>query len=96
MEELAMKEDLLKGLTEEQIAKLRKCKSTEEIIKFAKEEGIELNDEQLEAVSGGECQGDIDLSMTCPNCGAWEECRAEGDHYHCLSCGLIFGHRNVD
>lgn len=48
-----MKEELLKGLSEEQIAKIRECKSQEELLKLAKEEGIELTDEQLEAVSGG-------------------------------------------
>ena len=48
-----MKQELLKGLTEEQIAKVKACKSQEDVLKFAKEEGIELTDEQLEAVSGG-------------------------------------------
>ena len=41
------------GLTEEQIAKIKARKSTEEVLKIAKEEGAELNDDQLEAVSGG-------------------------------------------
>ena len=50
-----MKQDLFKGLSEEQIAKVKACKSQEELLKLAKEEGIELNDEQLEAVSGGVC-----------------------------------------
>ena len=37
-----MKEELLKGLTEEQIAKVKACKNQEEILQLAKEEGIEL------------------------------------------------------
>ena len=53
-----MKKELLEGLTEEQIAKAEACQSTEEIFAFAKEEGIELNDEQLEFVSGGGCTKD--------------------------------------
>lgn len=89
-----MKEELLKGLSEEQIAKIKDCKSQEEILKLAKEEGIELSDEQLEAVSGGVCQGDIDVSMTCPKCGAWAEVSAVGDHYHCYVCNMDFGHRD--
>lgn len=48
-----MRKDLLKGLTEEQIKKVEDCKSPEEILALAKAEGYELNDEQLEAVSGG-------------------------------------------
>ena len=47
------KEDLLKGLTKEQIEKVKSCNSQEELLALAKEEGIELNDEQLTAISGG-------------------------------------------
>lgn len=60
-----MKKDLFEGLTEEQLAKIRECKNTEEILKVASEEGIELNDEQLEAVSGGCATQEVD----CPICG---------------------------
>lgn len=55
-----MKEELLKGLSEEQIAKVKSCSSGEEIFAAAKEEGIELTDEQLAAVSGGGCSSDDD------------------------------------
>ena len=48
-----MKNELLNGLNEKQIAKAKECKSQEELLKLAKEEGIELTNEQLEAVSGG-------------------------------------------
>jgi len=61
-----MRDELLKGLTEEQIAKIRECKNTEEVLAIAKEEGIELTDEQLEAVSGG-CSKE---TIHCPNCGS--------------------------
>ena len=52
-----MKEELLKGLTEEQIAKVKACKNHEEMLKLAKEEGVELSSEQLSAVHGGFCSG---------------------------------------
>ena len=42
-----MKQWLLKGLTEEQIAKVKVCKNTKEMLEVAKEEGIELTGEQL-------------------------------------------------
>ena len=61
-----MREELLKGLTEEQIAKLKTCQSHEEILKVAKEEGVELTDEQLEAVSGGNCI----TGERCPRCNS--------------------------
>lgn len=41
------------ALTEAQRERVRACTSSEELIALAKEEGIELSDEQLEAVSGG-------------------------------------------
>ena len=53
-----MKQELLKGLSEEQIAKVKACKNNEELLALAKEEGIELADEQLEAVNGGACSGE--------------------------------------
>ena len=67
-----MKEELLQGLTEEQIAKVKACKSQEEILQLAKKEGVELTDEQLEAVSGGNClvQEVGDTSKICPECSS--------------------------
>ena len=63
-----MKNELLKGLTKEQIEKARKCKSNEELLALAKEEGVTLSDEQLEAVSGGFCS-DTTVNSVCPKCG---------------------------
>ena len=42
-------------LTEEQKAKAQACKTPEEMLALAREEGYELQDEDLEAVSGGWC-----------------------------------------
>ena len=83
-----MKEELLKGLTEEQIAKVKACKNQEELLTLAKEEGIELTDEQLEAVSGG-C-GTIS-GLYCPRCGKEAIFRITSvysmyDTYKCSSC----------
>ena len=55
-----MRKGLLKGLTEEQIKKVEACKSSEEILALAQSEGVQLSDEQLEAVSGGTCQAPND------------------------------------
>ena len=62
------KEELLKGLSEEQIAKIKSFKNQEDLLKFAKDQGIELTDEQLEAVNGGICTSTP--SFTCPYCGS--------------------------
>jgi len=53
-----MGNELLKGLTEEQIASARECKSEEELLELARKEGVKLSDEQLAFVSGGGCGGD--------------------------------------
>lgn len=42
-----------KDLTPEQLEKARACKDSADLIELAKEEGIELTDDQLEAVAGG-------------------------------------------
>ena len=62
-----MKKELLQGLTEEQIAKIKECKNQEELLKLAKEEGIELSEEQLQAVSGGMCSS-TEKGPVCPHC----------------------------
>lgn len=40
-------------LTPEQQEKAKTCKTPEDVLAFAKEEGVELTDDQLEALSGG-------------------------------------------
>ena len=63
-----MKEELLKGLSEEQIAKIKACKNNTEVLELAKNEGIALTDEQLEAVSGGGCGSSTPAGAYCPCC----------------------------
>ncbi len=46
-------EKLFGNLTEEQKAKAKQCKSPEEFLKLAGAEGIDLTDEQMDALSGG-------------------------------------------
>lgn len=93
-----MKNDLFKGLNEEQIKKAKDCKSTEELLKLAKEEGIELTDEQLAATSGGFCDSS-DFRWRCPRCDSSDtEVRerynkGKSDEYvlvHCKKCGCNF------
>ena len=95
-----MREELLKGLTEEQIAKVKTCKSSEEVLALAKAEGVKLTDEQLEAVSGGGCgsghdSGPESVRLICPICGSdrikiqpW----MSNDEYqmHCQKCNELW------
>ncbi len=61
-----MRKELLKGLTDEQIKKVEACKNSDEILALAKAEGVQLNEEQLAAVSGGGCSS----TRKCPMCGS--------------------------
>ena len=90
-----MKQDLLKGLSQEQIAKVKACKNHEELLALAKAEGIELSDEQLEAVSGGICTSTPDFQ--CPVCGSKdiktkynENSIAEWWNNTCKKCGHVW------
>ena len=86
-----MRKELLKGLSEEQIKKVEACKSSEEILALAKAEGVQLSDEQLEAVSGGSCS----RTNKCPECGSKNIKQigknVNGDlsakNYKCRDCG---------
>jgi predicted RNA-binding Zn-ribbon protein involved in translation (DUF1610 family) len=90
-----MKKDLLKGLSEEQIAKVKACKNHEELLALAKEEGIELTDEQLSAISGGgACSvvsdiGDKINPFDCPKCGANRPIK-DGKKLTCEKCGYVW------
>lgn len=64
------KKDLLEGLTPVQVEKMKKCKHQVDLLALAKQEGVELTDEQLAAVSGGGCfDNNANTSITCPLCG---------------------------
>ena len=88
-----MKKQYLKGLTDEQIKKVNACKSSEELLALAKQEGVELNEEQLAAISGG-CGSDE--PRKCPNCGSTniKEERGYGREasasFECLDCGAYW------
>ena len=90
-----MKQDLLKGLTEEQIAEAKACKNHDELLELAKKEGVELTDEQLSAISGGgACSVISDLGdkinpWDCPKCGANRPVK-DGKKYTCEKCGYTW------
>ena len=87
-----MKEELLKGLSEEQIAKAKACKNHEELMALAKKEGVELTEEQLSTISGGgACSvisdvGDYINPSDCPKCGC-NNVKKDGNTYTCKKCG---------
>ena len=56
---LKIKEELLKGLTKEQIEIVREFDDVNDLIQLAKDEGVELTEEQLSAITGGGCDSSI-------------------------------------
>ena len=90
-----MKDELLQGLTKEQIAKVKKCKNHDELLKLAKEQGVELTNEQLSAISGGgACSvvsdiGDKLNPNDCPKCGK-NGPKKDGYKRVCKKCGYVW------
>lgn len=55
----------LQSVTPEQREKAKSCKTPEELLELAKEEGYELSEEELDAVSGGNWFTDPCDTATC-------------------------------
>ncbi|MBQ9457926.1 MAG: bacteriocin [Bacilli bacterium] len=62
-----VRKELLRGLTEDQIAKVRDFDDPNDLLQLAKDEGVELNEEQLNAISGGGCSNDDDTTTKQPS-----------------------------
>ena len=77
-----------KDLTEEQRAEVKACKSPDEILKLAKDEGYELSDEELESITGG-AEWNCEV-VTCPHCGAKVLVMNYRGKIECEACGEIF------
>ena len=94
-----IREDLLRGLSEEQIKKVRACKNSEELLALAKEEGLELTSEQLEAVNAGACSN-TDNCPPCPSCGSTNvKSKYSGNKvsiFKCKDCGREFDIKSTD
>ena len=58
---------------------------------LAKAEGVELDEKQLAAISGGEGGwDDLKCFITCEECGAKVPCEIGAEFVYCTECG----HRN--
>ena len=86
-----MNKELLKGLTEEQIAKVKACKNSDELLTLAKAEGIELT----VINGGGACTvasnvGDFINPFDCPECGCNDvkAVKGKGNLFQCQGCGF--------
>lgn len=78
-------------LSKKQQEKINACDTPEQVLAFAKEEGIDLSDEQLDQISGG--WGGV--SDYCPNCHQrnYHTTGTGTDHmkYVCNNCSCIWG-----
>lgn len=68
-------EDLINSLTDDQRERAKGIKSPEELLEFAKDEGMALSDEQLEDVAGG-------LISCVLLCKMYDPCRANMQKTH--------------
>ena len=80
------------NLSKEQISKASGCKTPEEVMAVVREEGIELTDEQLDAVAGG--GSNWAGWETCPQCGSTrvtEFLSPDGfAEYSCFNCSYYW------
>ena len=53
-------------LTDEQKARVLACKTADELVALAKTEGVELSDEQLDSIAGGDSFW-CPTATSCPN-----------------------------
>ena len=72
----------------EQRAKTKACKTPEDILALAKEEGYELTGEELEQVTGGSADWLSAGFYRCPNCGQMVGSKA--GYVKCPECGHEF------
>jgi len=90
-------QNFIDGLTPEQKERLKGCRGSDDIIAFAKQEGLALPDEYLSRVAGG---GELDPSYQlgmplCPDCHNSNIEKmvlldANLYLYYCQLCGAIF------
>lgn len=84
--------NFLEGLSPELQEKAKACKTTEELLKLADENDIELKPEALEAVSGGCGSSEPEY---CPKCGTlMEEVYLDHGNYgqyvtRCPKCSIF-------
>ena len=74
-------------LTPDMKEKIKDCKTPEDILALAKEDGYELNDDELTQIAGGSWGGDDTPAIVCPNCGSgsfWSEPQFRS--LHCQRC----------
>ena len=74
----------LDNITPEQRRKAAACKNGEELLALAKEEGVDLTDEQLDAIAGG-LEKDWFGDYMCPKCGEEVNTYTDGT-YWCPYC----------
>lgn len=60
------------GISPELRKKVRECKTSDEILALAKEEGYELSDAELQAISGG-----VKWSLWCSDQKCYQVCSAD-------------------
>lgn len=82
--------------TPEQIEKAKAAKSAEELLALAQEEGIELTDEQLNAVAGGGSDWSTAVKpntkvyiLRCDFCGYKGESSLPVSSFKCPQCGAL-------
>ncbi len=76
-------------LTAEQREKLNGCRTPEDVIELAKQEGYELTDAEAARIAGGESDDSTPV-YKCPRCGSTDvQFEDSGRTKWCKKCGTI-------
>ena len=54
-----IRDEYFRGLSDDQIRRAKACRTTDELFELAKAEGVSLTEDQLGAISGGNCSIDL-------------------------------------
>ena len=92
-------EDYIKDLSPEVQEKARACKSFDELLDLAEEQGIPVPDDKLEAVAGGKKRKPKNCGeLKCPKCGGESFDKVKEEYWgyciryllRCRKCGYEF------
>ena len=87
-------------MTPEQLEEAKALQTPEEMLAYARDNGIDLTDEEMDAIAGGGAYDDG--SKICPHCGSCKtvlkQDRDNRKLYYrlCHSCGRRFGEKSTN
>ncbi len=74
-------------MTPEQIEEAKKLATPEQMLAYARDNGIDLTDDEMDSIAGGYGSGE---AIVCPYCGSTDINTRVKEAYECRACGKAF------